>query len=85
MARSDTKYGKLKKELDDLGSEAPHDVRATKEAQLKEREKYLASMYHQVAVQFADAHDTPERMQEVGCIQVPIYPDFYSTRFLEIS
>ncbi|RLV97111.1 hypothetical protein DV515_00012161 [Chloebia gouldiae] len=38
------------------------------EAKLKEREEFLAPMYQQVAVQFADLHDTPGRMQEKGAI-----------------
>ncbi|KAM4886700.1 acetyl-CoA carboxylase 1 [Sylvia borin] len=38
------------------------------EAKLKEREEFLAPMYQQVAMQFADLHDTPGRMQEKGAI-----------------
>ncbi|XP_068167308.1 acetyl-CoA carboxylase isoform X2 [Antennarius striatus] len=38
------------------------------ESKLKAREEYLLPMYHQVAVQFADLHDTPGRMQEKGVI-----------------
>ncbi|NXR84120.1 ACAC carboxylase, partial [Pycnonotus jocosus] len=38
------------------------------EAKLKEREEFLAPMYQQVAMQFADLHDTPGRMQEKGTI-----------------
>uniref|UniRef100_A0A7N9AQT6 acetyl-CoA carboxylase n=1 Tax=Mastacembelus armatus TaxID=205130 RepID=A0A7N9AQT6_9TELE len=38
------------------------------EAQLKAREDNLLSIYHQVAVQFVDLHDTPGRMQEKGVI-----------------
>lgn len=40
------------------------------EAQLKEREEQLLPIYHQVAVQFADLHDTPGRMLEKGVISV---------------
>ncbi|ESP03134.1 hypothetical protein LOTGIDRAFT_199489 [Lottia gigantea] len=36
--------------------------------QLKEREESLLPMYHTVAVQFADLHDTPGRMEEKGVI-----------------
>ncbi len=32
------------------------------EKQLETREKYLTPVYHQIAVQFADLHDTPGRM-----------------------
>uniref|UniRef100_A0A8C3EU42 acetyl-CoA carboxylase n=1 Tax=Corvus moneduloides TaxID=1196302 RepID=A0A8C3EU42_CORMO len=42
------------------------------EAKLKEREEFLIPMYQQVAVQFADLHDTPGRMQEKGTITVSI-------------
>ncbi|XP_065173033.1 acetyl-CoA carboxylase-like [Atheta coriaria] len=38
------------------------------EKEINEREKYLLPMYHQVAVHFADLHDTPERMHEKGTI-----------------
>lgn len=38
------------------------------ESKLKEREEFLTPIYHQVAVQFADLHDTPGRMQEKGVI-----------------
>uniref|UniRef100_A0A8B9CRS0 Acetyl-CoA carboxylase alpha n=1 Tax=Anser brachyrhynchus TaxID=132585 RepID=A0A8B9CRS0_9AVES len=38
------------------------------ETKLKEREEFLIPIYHQVAMQFADLHDTPGRMQEKGAI-----------------
>ncbi|XP_078081038.1 acetyl-CoA carboxylase 1 [Mustelus asterias] len=38
------------------------------ETKLKEREEFLLPIYHQVAVKFADLHDTPGRMQEKGVI-----------------
>lgn len=38
------------------------------EAQIREREKILEPMYRQVAVHFADLHDTPERMFEKNAI-----------------
>lgn len=40
------------------------------EGQLKAREDLLLPIYHQVAVQFADLHDTPGRMLEKGVISV---------------
>lgn len=40
------------------------------EAKLKSREEFLLPIYHQVAVQFVDLHDTPGRMQEKGVISV---------------
>lgn len=42
------------------------------EAKLKEREEFLSPIYHQVAMQFADLHDTPGRMQEKGAITVSV-------------
>lgn len=38
------------------------------EKKLTQRENFLLPMYHQVAVQFADLHDTPGRMEEKGVI-----------------
>lgn len=46
------------------------------ESKLKEREEFLLPIYHQVAVQFADLHDTPGRMQEKGVINVSMRPRF---------
>nr|CAD7573681.1 unnamed protein product [Timema californicum] len=48
----------------------PSETKASIELSIKERESFLLPMYHQVAVHFADLHDTPERMQEKGVIQV---------------
>ncbi|CAG7704187.1 unnamed protein product [Allacma fusca] len=39
------------------------------EKKIHEREQLLRPIYHQIAVHFADLHDTPERMQEKGVIQ----------------
>lgn len=50
------------------------------EKKIKARETFLTPMYHQVAVQFADLHDTPERMHEKGCI-LDIVPWRYSRKF----
>jgi len=35
---------------------------------IKRREEQLAGVYHQVAVRFAELHDTPTRMKEKGCL-----------------
>ena len=43
--------------------------RTALELEIHKREHNLESMYHQVAVQFADLHDTPERMLEKNTIQ----------------
>ncbi|GAA6065497.1 acetyl-CoA carboxylase 2 isoform X1, partial [Tachysurus ichikawai] len=42
--------------------------RSNLEAELRGREEFLLPIYHQVAVQFVDLHDTPGRMQEKGVI-----------------
>jgi acetyl-CoA carboxylase carboxyltransferase component len=42
------------------------------EQRLREREDRLLPIYHQVAVMFADLHDTAERMKEKGCIVVSL-------------
>ncbi|GBP42919.1 Acetyl-CoA carboxylase [Eumeta japonica] len=38
------------------------------EKSMKSREKELSPIYHEVAIQFAELHDTAERMLEKGCI-----------------
>ncbi len=50
--------------------ELPSQERKDLEAKLKSREEFLLPIYHQVAVQFVDLHDTPGRMQEKGVISV---------------
>lgn len=42
------------------------------ESKLRAREEFLLPIYHQVAVQFVDLHDTPGRMQEKGVITVSV-------------
>lgn len=51
-------------------SELSDKDRKDLEGQLKAREDLLLPIYHQVAVQFADLHDTPGRMLEKGVISV---------------
>lgn len=53
-----------------LNGELSTDERTQVEKVISEREKFLMPMYHQVAVHFADLHDTPERMHEKGVITV---------------
>ncbi|XP_059843867.1 acetyl-CoA carboxylase 2 isoform X2 [Hypanus sabinus] len=66
MRRLDTICSDL---VDQLGSpELSEEVRKDLGAKLKAREDYLFPIYHQVATQFADLHDTPGRMQEKGVI-----------------
>ncbi|GAB0197082.1 acetyl-CoA carboxylase 2 [Grus japonensis] len=66
MRRIDTVYAKL---VEQLGTpELAEAQRKELEKQLKAREELLLPMYYQVAVHFADLHDTPGRMQEKGVI-----------------
>lgn len=55
------------------------------ERDMKKREEQLTPTYHQVAVQFADLHDTPGRMQEKGCIVVSVnYVMIFKVIFLDL-
>ncbi|POI25980.1 hypothetical protein CIB84_010269 [Bambusicola thoracicus] len=66
MRRIDKVYAKL---VEQLGTpELPEGQRKELEKQLKAREELLLPIYYQVAVHFADLHDTPGRMQEKGVI-----------------
>ncbi|NXD65210.1 ACACB carboxylase, partial [Eolophus roseicapillus] len=66
MRRIDTVYAKL---AEQLGTpELSEAQRKELEQQLKAREELLLPIYYQVAVHFADLHDTPGRMQEKGVI-----------------
>ncbi|XP_065548557.1 acetyl-CoA carboxylase 2 isoform X2 [Lathamus discolor] len=66
MRRIDTVYAKL---AEQLGTpELSEAQRKELEQQLKAREELLLPMYYQVALHFADLHDTPGRMQEKGVI-----------------
>ncbi|ESN91710.1 hypothetical protein HELRODRAFT_70230, partial [Helobdella robusta] len=53
---------------DKLSMEIPPPEKTKLEKQLMDRESQLTPMYHQVAVMFADLHDTAARMHEKGCI-----------------
>ncbi|XP_018523999.1 acetyl-CoA carboxylase isoform X2 [Lates calcarifer] len=66
MRRLDSVYASL---VDQLASPELSDKQCKElEAKLKAREEFLSPIYHQVAVQFVDLHDTPGRMQEKGVI-----------------
>ncbi|XP_075219792.1 acetyl-CoA carboxylase isoform X3 [Lycorma delicatula] len=65
MHRIDPVIHRLKSQLQ---SEVSEEARAAIELKIAEREKFLTPMYHQVAVHFADLHDTPERMHKKGAI-----------------
>ncbi|XP_034186413.1 acetyl-CoA carboxylase isoform X7 [Osmia lignaria lignaria] len=65
MHRIDGVIQKLKEKLPTANSP---EERTEIEAQIRKRELNLEPMYHQVAIHFADLHDTPERMFEKNAI-----------------
>ncbi|RKP07619.1 ClpP/crotonase-like domain-containing protein [Thamnocephalis sphaerospora] len=67
MARLDERYRSIKQQLDSPGQSATQ--RAELKAQLDARERELQPVYRQVALQFADLHDTPGRMHAKGAIR----------------
>ncbi|KAK9507907.1 hypothetical protein O3M35_007669 [Rhynocoris fuscipes] len=67
MARLDPQIIEYRNRLND--DDISSDEKIELEEKIQNREKYLTPMYHQVAVYFADLHDTPERMHEKGVIQ----------------
>ena len=68
MNRLDRPYSELQSKLKspNLSTEG----RGSLEAQLTAREEFLSSTFHQIAVEFADLHDTPGRMLKKGCVAV---------------
>ncbi|XP_038560546.1 acetyl-CoA carboxylase isoform X4 [Micropterus salmoides] len=66
MRRLDSVYASLAEQLasPELSDKQCREL----ECKLKAREEFLLPIYHQVAVQFVDLHDTPGRMQEKGVI-----------------
>ena len=68
MNRLDKTYSELQSRLKSPG--LPSEERGTLEAQLTAREEFLSSTFHQIAVDFADLHDTPGRMLKKGCVAV---------------
>jgi len=67
MERLDPIMKKLVVQLADHGTTNAEKARL--EQDIKRREEQLAGVYHQVAVQFAELHDTPVRMKEKGTIR----------------
>ncbi|KAM4709981.1 acetyl-CoA carboxylase 2 isoform 2-T2 [Discoglossus pictus] len=66
MRRIDAEYAQI---VEQLGTPELSDIKRKElEKKLKAREELLLPIYHQVAVKFADLHDTPGRMQEKGVI-----------------
>ncbi|XP_037086840.1 LOW QUALITY PROTEIN: acetyl-CoA carboxylase-like [Pollicipes pollicipes] len=67
MRRLDEELRALLAELNQ--PEISAERRLELERRLAAREQHLLPVYHQVAIQFADLHDTPVRMLEKGVIQ----------------
>ncbi|KAM3610281.1 uncharacterized protein V6R79_001760 [Siganus canaliculatus] len=66
MRRLDSVYAGL---VEQLASPELSDKQCKElDSKLKDREEFLLPIYHQVAVQFVELHDTPGRMQEKGVI-----------------
>ncbi|XP_066459958.1 acetyl-CoA carboxylase 2 isoform X1 [Eleutherodactylus coqui] len=66
MRRLDPAYTQI---VEQLGTPELSELeRKNFEKKLKAREEQLLPIYHQIAVKFADLHDTPGRMQEKGVI-----------------
>ncbi|ORX86109.1 acetyl-CoA carboxylase [Anaeromyces robustus] len=68
--RLDTKYHDMKMTLKSLQSKAEENKEEISkiQARFEQREKELIPLYHQVAVHFADMHDTPRRLKAKDCI-----------------
>ena len=67
MERLDPEILKIQEKLNDTSISLSE--RANLEEAMKRREEKLACVYHQVAVKFAELHDTPVRMKEKGVIR----------------
>ncbi|KAJ3217083.1 acetyl-coenzyme-A carboxylase [Dinochytrium kinnereticum] len=70
MDRLDSTYSDLKRRLRDTTLTA--EARADLQSKIDQREKQLLPVFHQVAVQFADLHDTPGRMLKKGAINAVV-------------
>jgi len=70
MERLDEKYANLKAQVED-GSKTS-DEKAEAKRQMEEREQELLPVYQQIALQFADLHDTAGRMKAKGVIRKPL-------------
>ncbi len=70
MSRLDPTYEELQTKI--KATNSPKEQKEL-EGKLKAREDTLSSIYHQIAVVFAELHDTPGRMLEKGCISVSFF------------
>lgn len=70
MARLDDTYAQLKQQS--LGKDLTAEQASTIKSKMTEREKLLAPVYQQIALQFADLHDRAGRMEAKGTIRMPL-------------
>nr|APH81346.1 ACC [Paracyclopina nana] len=59
----------MKRLMIDVKNASDPENKSKLEAKVRAREEILCPIYHQVAVQFADLHDTPARMMAKGVIR----------------
>lgn len=67
MNRLDSKCNELKEKIKKAGNMSKPELN-TLESELEARQNQLLPIYRQIAVQFADLHDTPGRMLQKGVI-----------------
>ena len=70
MARLDPEYGQLRAKLAD--KTLSHDAQSDIKVKMTQREKLLAPVYLQIALQFADLHDRAGRMEAKHTIRMPL-------------
>ena len=70
MARLDATYADLKQQS--LAKDLTGEQASAIKAKMTEREKLLAPVYQQIALQFADLHDRAGRMEAKGTIRMPL-------------
>ncbi|KAI9281434.1 acetyl-CoA carboxylase [Umbelopsis sp. AD052] len=70
MERLDEKYASFKAQVEDSSKTVEEKTEAKR--QMEEREQELLPVYQQIALQFADLHDTAGRMMAKGVIRKPL-------------
>ena len=67
------------RETEQSTAESRREGRAPEETGSSPRKEKLLPLHHQVAIQFADLHDTPSRIEEMGVITLCLH---FVIRFL---
>jgi acetyl-CoA carboxylase carboxyltransferase component len=82
LIRTIHRLDEISKELiKNINTSTTNNIKENLERQLAEREEDLLPVYQQIAVKFADLHDTPGRMLEKGVIRVSSF-DCFMKKFL---